>query len=535
MNNPEPSLPDQDLYRLLVQEVKDYAIFMLDPNGIVMTWNTGAQRLKGYTAAEVIGQNFSIFYTEEDRTGDKPTRELIVAARDGRVEDEGWRIRKDGSRFWANVVISAIHDDSGVLRGFCKVTRDMTKERNTELELREAHANMEKHVAERTAELSDVNRELEHANRTRDEFLATLSHELRTPLTAIVGWVHMLRAGGLKDQQVKHALEVINRNLDAQTQLIDDLLNISRIILGKLKIEPQLVFPAPVVEEALESVKPSIEAKQLRLEIDVDETLGPIRLDPVRFRQIVWNLLSNAVKFTPREGAVRVTLKRIEGHAVFSVSDTGEGIAPEFLPYVFDRFRQADSSRSRKHGGLGLGLSIVRHLVELHGGSVSVESAGTGLGCTFSINFPIPVFTGEGTAERVGKSMAPARSLTGVRVLVLEDEIDTREMIGQALTKAGAVVKEAANAEEALDVLEKNKVDILISDIGMPDLDGYAFLRIVRKATKDFRKIPAIALTGYASEEDRLNALQAGFDAHIVKPVELTELLRTIAALNQRV
>src|SRR5215831_19896411 len=295
MKNPVPRLPDSDLYRLLVQEVKDYAIFMLDTAGFILTWNVGASRLKGYQATEIIGRHFSVFYSKEDVDARKPDRELAIAAKEGRVEDEGWRYRKDGTRFWANVVITAVHDQSGDLVGFAKVTRDMTERRNTQEALKKAASDLETRIVQRTAEL-------EEANRTKDEFLATLSHELRTPLTAIVGWVQMLRAGSLSQPQVAHALDVINRNLNTQTQLIDDLLNISRIVSGKLKIEPRLADPIPVISEALESVKLSIEAKHLRLELDLDQTIGLLRIDPTRFQQIVWNLLSNAVKFTPRDG-----------------------------------------------------------------------------------------------------------------------------------------------------------------------------------------------------------------------------------------
>jgi PAS domain S-box-containing protein len=528
-----PRQADLESYKLLIQEVKDYAIFMLDVDGTILTWNIGAERLKGYKPQEIIGQHFSRFYSQHDIDSGKPDNELKIAASEGRVEDEGWRLRKDGTRFWANVVITALRDSTGVLRGFAKVTRDMTNRMRAEQELRDARNELERRVMERTLALQKINQDLESADRMKDEFLATLSHELRTPLTAIVGWVQMLRGGNLTEAQSLRALEVIDRNLTVQTQLIDDLLNISRIISGKLKVEPQLVYPTPLVEETIESVRPSIDAKQLHLEIDMDIGLGPLRLDVARFQQIVWNLLTNAVKFTPREGFIRVSLGRVSSQAVLTVGDSGEGIAVDFLPFVFDRFSQADSSRSRKHGGLGLGLSIVRHLVELHGGTVGVESQGPGMGTTFSVTLPIPgvaQFRAISNLKENGK----LANLEGLRVLVLEDEVDTREMVVAALQSSGAVVKEAKNVGEALRLLEGMKLDVVVSDIGMPDVDGYAFMRTVRKTNKTFKRIPAVALTAYAGEEHRQASIDAGFDAHISKPVALPELIRTVAALRKR-
>ena len=534
-----PKAPDLETYRLLVQEVKEYAIFMLDPNGIILTWNAGAQRLKGWSAGEIIGRHFSTFYSQEDIAGRKPERVLETAIAVGRVEDEGWRLRKDGSRFWANVVITALRDSSGKLQGFGKVTRDMTERRRNEEELRhtaerlkQMRDDLEIRVASRTAELSQTIRDLEQANRIKDEFLATLSHELRTPLTAIVGWVQMLRTGALSEDKTSKAMEVIDRNLTLQMKLIDDLLNISRIVSGKLKLEMQLANPAAIVQDALESVRPSIIAKELHLDVSFDEMLGPLRLDPARFQQIVWNLLSNAVKFTPRRGAIRLVMERRNSEAVLKVSDTGEGIEPDFIPFVFDRFRQADSSRSRKHGGLGLGLSIVRHLVELHGGSVSVESPGKGQGSTFAVHLPIPAISQPSRA--CSESKPAASSLAGIRVLVIEDEADTREMVVQALENNGAIVQEAETARRALDLLEEHPMDVIVSDIGMPDIDGLEFLRVLRQRDAGFQTIPAVALTAYATDDDRAATLKAGFNAHLAKPISLSELIQTVADLHHR-
>src|SRR3989475_5256215 len=460
-----PRQPEYDAYRLLVQEVKGYAIFLLDTKGRILSWNSGAQRLKGYTQKEIIGQHFSIFYSKDDLANKKPQRELEKALTEGRVEDEGWRLRKDGTRFWANVVITALHDEKGKLRGFAKITRDLTERQKTEELLREQTDVLERRVNERTAEL-------EQANRMKDEFIATLSHELRTPITSITGWVQMLEAGELTREQQAKAFEVIDRNLAAQAQLIDDLLNVSAIVAGKMRLAMQLVYPAPLIAQAIESLLPTVEAKRLKLTRDLDAGLGPLRIDPVRFHQVIWNLLTNALKFTPKKGHIHVSLKRINSHALLQVSDSGEGIDSEFLPYIFDRFRQADASRSRKHGGLGVGLTIAKYLVELHGGTIYAESEGVGKGSTFNVTLPIPAVSVRPASGR--KHAAQHKSaLKGARILLIEDEEDTREMIAEALKQRGAKPVQASSARKAFDLLKQEPYDLVISDIGMPDIDGY--------------------------------------------------------------
>jgi PAS domain S-box-containing protein len=522
MGKPSPVV-DYDAYRLLVQEVKDYAIFLLDPKGTILTWNAGAQRLKGYKPEEIIGKHFSILYGKEDKANRKPQRELETATVEGRVEDEGWRIRKDGTRFWANVVITALHDEKGTLRGFAKVTRDMTEKRKAEEALREQAALLEIRVQERTAEL-------DRANRLKDEFITTLSHELRTPITSIIGWIQMMQEGGLTPDQERKALDVIGRNLTAQTQLIDDLLNVSRIVAGKLAIDMQPVYPAALVEDAIDSIVPTAKAKSLKVTKDLDGNLGPVQIDPERFHQIIWNLLANALKFTGKNGHIHVSLKRIDSNAVLRISDSGEGIDPEFLPYVFDRFRQADASRSRKHGGLGVGLTIVKYLAELHGGTVSAESAGIGKGSTFSISLPIPVLTSNIRAGIEEKTHARV-GLKDCRILIVEDETDMREMLAHALTQRGAKTLQAHSAKQALALLQREKLDLIISDIGMPEVDGYTFMRKVRSLKSSVGKVPAIALTAYAGEEDRKLSAEAGFNSHIPKPITLVDLIRVISKL----
>ena len=344
----------------------------------------GQKTSRAISADEIIGKHFSIFYPEEDLQRDKPGYELKVAAEVGRFEDEGWRLRKDGTRFWANVIITALRDKDGTLRGFGKVTRDLTER---------------KHAEEQRLQLAReqvARAEAEAANRAKDEFLATISHELRTPLNAILGWGRMMRNSKLDEASFARGLDTIERNAKLQAQLIDDLLDVSRIISGKVRLTVMPVELSPVIEAAIDSIRPAADAKNIRLQVTLDTNTGLVSGDPDRLQQVVWNLLSNAVKFTEKGGRVQVRLERINSHVEVTVSDTGKGISPEFLPYVFDRFRQADSSITRLHGGLGLGLAIVRHLMELHGGSVQAQSLGEGQGATFSLQLPVIIAHGSG-------------------------------------------------------------------------------------------------------------------------------------------
>jgi PAS domain S-box-containing protein len=520
-----------DPFRLMVESVKDYAIFMLDQQGYISTWNLGAENIKGYKADEIIGKHFSIFYPEEDLKWDKPGYELKVATEVGRFEDEGWRIRKDGTRFWANVIITALRDKDGVLRGFGKVTRDLTERKNAE----EQRLQLAREQVARS--------EAEAASRAKDEFLATISHELRTPLNAILGWGRMLRNVKLNEEHFTRGLDTIERNAKLQAQLIDDLLDVSRIISGKLRLTVMPVELAPVIEAAVDSIRPAADAKNIRIQVLLDLNAGLISGDSDRLQQVVWNLLSNAVKFTEKGGRIQVTLQRVDSHVEITVSDTGRGISAEFLPYVFDRFRQADSSITRKHGGLGLGLAIVRHLVELHGGSVQAQSPGEGQGATFTVQLPIIVAHGAGRFALDANEMSPSGvrdqrafdsspSLEGVNILIVDDEADARGLLTVILEQRKAQVTAVASPTEAYETLEWLRPDLIISDIGMPGEDGYSFIRNVR--VKEARERqgwrPAIALTAHARVEDRLRALSAGYQAHVAKPVEPAELVAVIAS-----
>ena len=830
-------------YHHLVDSVIDYAIFLLDAEGHVATWNAGARRFKGYEADEIIGRHFSVFYTPEDRAAGKPQRMIETAIRDGRVEDEGWRVRKDGSLFWADVVITALKDDDGKITGFAKVTRDLTARKDAEelqrrlaaeraarqiaedaeLQLRESQdqyralskrlevilegiadgitvedrggrlvyangraaemsgfnspsemlaadpeqtasrfelmladgrkatvedlpsrrvlagelsASVVLHVkergkrraswvhlrsravvddrgrpelavniwhdvtSERKTELADsylaeatvalgasldraqmlksfaavlvpglgdwcsiyllegeelvavttahwdvtkkplvddyqrrfppdpahagatwhtirtgtphvVNeitdealrvstqdpealallrdlgiraslvvpirvrgkvtgaialvssqherrydaadvalvdelgrragialenarlyadaqaavRLAEEASRAKDEFLATVSHELRTPLNAIVGWATLLRQR-TQDPSMEHPLDVIDRNARSQARIIDDILDVSRVITGRLRIDPKPIDLVKVVKEAIDVVRPSIDAKKVELVVDVDLPSLPMVGDADRLQQVVWNLLVNAVRFTDRGRSITVRVRRQDSTATITVVDTGRGIDPGFLPHVFERFRQADGSTTRRVGGLGLGLSLVRHIVELHGGHVTASSAGLGEGATFTVTFPIravarPEADAPVSPPRVESPVAPGASLDRVRVLVVDDEPDARDLISTVLREHGAIVETAASVAEAFEIFKTWRPHALVSDIGIPEEDGFSLIRRIRALSDaEGGRTPAIALTAFARVEDRARAIEAGYNVHVPKPVD---------------
>lgn len=384
--------------------------------------------------------------------------------------------------------------------------------------------------------------EADAANGIKDEFLALLSHELRTPLTAILGWSQMLADGNLDGPATKRALEIIVRNARAQNQLIDDLLDISRIITGKLRLDVRPVELATIIETVVDDMRPATEAKSIRLQTALDSRTGAISGDPDRLQQIIWNLLTNAVKFTPTGGRVQVRLERIASHVEMTVRDTGQGIDPEFLPHVFDRFRQSDSSSARRHGGLGLGLSIVRQLVELHGGTVTATSPGAGEGTTIKVSLPLMSVHQEPSDVETSRPLIGNNALTDrqpslddVRVLVVDDEPDARELVASVLTGRGAEVISVGSTVEALAEIERQRFDVLVSDIGMPEMDGYSLISKIRQLPSERGgRIPAAALTAYAGVEDRRRALSAGYQTHIPKPVESAELTTVVANLAER-
>ncbi len=386
-------------------------------------------------------------------------------------------------------------------------------------------------------------REAQEANRMKDEFLATLSHELRTPLNAIVGWAHVLRGGPLDKAVVARAVDTIDRNARTQTQLISDILDVSRIVTGKLRLSVGPVELPAVVESSLEAARPAAAAKEIRIEAEIDPLAGPVSGDSDRLQQVVGNLLANAIKFTPKGGRVKMRLTRLESAVEIVVEDSGVGIAPEYLPRLFERFRHPDASTTRPHGGIGLGLAIVRHLVELHGGSVEATSEGRGRGASFRVRLPLLGMRGSVLGSRPG--VADARSargragelpsLDGVRVLVVDDEKDARDVIVAILEQRGARTFEAASVEEALLRLDEERPDVLVSDIGLPEEDGYSLMRRIRALPRERGGgIPAAALTAYARTEDRMQALLAGFQIHVPKPVQPAELIAVVSSLAAR-
>jgi PAS domain S-box-containing protein len=529
----------EERFRLLIEGVADYAIFMLDPNGRVSTWNMGAERIKGYAANEIIGQHFSIFYPQEAKDSGWPDHELRVAAEKGKFVDTGWRLRKDGTTFWANVTITALRDDAGQLLGFAKLTRDLTLAKRAEA-METANQQREEMLdAERNARMA-----AQRATRLKDEFLATLSHELRTPLSAILGWTQLLlrpdASRGPEEQ--KRAIEIIDRNARAQVRLIDDLLDLSRVMTGKLRLDLHQVSLGSIVEAAVDSARPSADVKGIRLKAILSSNQDIVSADSARLQQVVWNLLTNAIKFTPKGGQIQVLLQRVNSHLELSVSDTGVGIPANYLPHVFDRFSQKDSSTTRAFGGLGLGLAICKQLVELHGGSIRAASLGEGRGATFSVQLPLSIAQLNDqsgprihpTAETQSGEMMSLPSLEGVHVFVVDDEPDARELLRAVLENQGGKVTSFTAAEDALAALKTTKPSVLVCDIGMPKMDGYQLIRTLRAEESRRERIPALALTAFARAEDRKRSLVAGYQAHLAKPFDVGELILVVADLVGR-
>jgi signal transduction histidine kinase len=393
------------------------------------------------------------------------------------------------------------------------------------------------HTAALALDNARLYREAQRVNRVKDEFLATLSHELRTPLNAILGWARLLRLGKLDEAAVARALETVERNASAQAQLIDDLLDVSRIISGKFQVEARVVDVPMVTEAALDAVRLAAEAKGIDLTAIIDP-VPQVSGDPTRLQQVVWNLLSNAIKFTAKGGRVEVKVATVDSHVEIAVCDDGEGIRADFLPYVFDRFRQADGTTTRAHAGLGLGLAIVRHLVELHGGSVRAHSDGVGKGALFSVRLPVAAVRSKGddavpTSMRHGGADA-VLPLAGLRVVVVDDEVDARDLVATVLSEGGANVIAVGSVAEAIQAVERHRPDVLVSDIGMPCEDGYSLIRRIRAMEKTVGRIPAAALTAYATVQDRTRALFAGYTSHLPKPIDPAELTAVVANLAGR-
>ena len=523
-----------EIFQLLVSNVRDYAIFMLDPEGNIATWNAGAQRIKQYKPEEIIGRHFSTFYGEEDVRNGKPERELEIAREKGSVEDYGWRIRKDGTRFWANVVITAVYDSHGELRGFAKVTRDITERKEAEetqkalLEQREARLQAEDE--RRRAEASY--RVAQEANRAKDEFLMTLSHELRTPMTAILGWSRMLPSMQTSDPLFREAVLSIATSAQLQARLIDDILDVSRIVSGKLRLAPETLDVARLVMNAVDAVAATADAKQITIKTSLSPSLGTVVADATRIQQVIWNLLSNAVKFTPRKGTVELSALRTASHVQIAVRDNGEGIDPRFLPHIFEPFRQAESPETRVHGGLGLGLSIVRYIAEAHGGTVAAESEGRGKGASFTVTLPVLAVGSNSDAihNTMGDTFMHRDRLRGVEIVLVDDEPESRKMVGAVLRAAGANVLQTDSASAALEAVDRRQPSLVITDIAMPEMDGYTLTRTLR-ARAYGSSLKIIALSAFPASHDQ----KSGFDAYLSKPIDPFRLVDEVARIALRV
>ncbi|MHC5737564.1 hybrid sensor histidine kinase/response regulator [Nostoc sp.] len=662
--------------RLMIESAREYAILTLDLDNRFTSWNSGAERLLGYSEVEIFGQSGRIIFTPEDNEQGKSEQELHIAQTEGQAENRRWHVRKDGSRFWGTGFVMPLRDETDGMQGFIKIMRDETGKRQAEerfqalydttsdllateqpltlmnnlfrnlstqlqldyyynymveekddrpmLHLRnyggisEATAQaiewlefgeylcgivaqeqqqiilnqdqLSNHPSkqlshipgitayagqplivqgrllgglsfasrrrtdftpdeasllqsvcdqmaialERTNLLNSIQlqaEQLQRANQIKDEFLAVLSHELRSPLNPILGWAKLLQKGNLNPERTTTGLKIIERNAQLQAQLINDLLDISRILQGKLSLNQMPVDLGATIAAALETVHLAAVAKSLQIETTFSPTARTVIGDAGRLQQVVWNLLSNAVKFTPEGGQIMVALTHTDTHAQIQVTDTGIGINPDFLPYVFEHFRQEDAATTRKFGGLGLGLAIARQIVEMHGGTIAAQSPGDEQGATFTVQIPLaPRFIERPSTELSSDSIG---DLTNISILVVDDETDSREYIAFVLEQAGAIVTSVASGIEALQAIKQSTPNLIVSDIGMPDMDGYMLLQQIR-AQLPASQVPAIALTAYAGEFDRTQALQAGFQQHLAKPIEPAEIVTTVARLCRR-
>ena len=533
---------ESDWLRVTLSSIGD-AVITTDVEGRVTFMNPVAESLTGWGQAEAMGRSlpdiFQILNEESRQPVENPAVRTLSAGAIVGMATHTLLIAKDGTECPIDDSAAPIRNEQGEVVGTVLVFRDISERQRMEQE-------RERLLAAAQA----AQKEAEQANRLKDEFLATASHELRTPLTAVVGWSRMLRTGKLDAENSARALESIERNATLQTKLIDDLLDVSRIITGKLTLDRRPLEIAHVVSDAVNTVRPAADAKNIAIETSFDAEAEPVLGDANRLQQVVWNLLSNAVKFTPKNGRIEVALQRVNSEVQVSVGDSGEGISSEFLPYVFDRFSQGDGKSTRSHTGLGLGLAIVRQLVELHGGTVKAHSDGPGRGATFEMRLPVlsinlvpgsksalSASTLTGARVTDGLSIECQPRLDGVRVLVVDDDLDTRQMLKAVLSECHADVITAGSAAEAIKEIEQQKPDVLVSDLGMPEQDGYDLIEQVRKteSADNAARVPALALTAYAKAEDRVRALAGGYQVHLAKPVEPAEFVLVVANLAGRV
>ena len=504
-----------ELFPLLVESVLDYAIFVLDPRGHVATWNRGAQRIKGYRAEEIIGRHFSAFYPPEEVASGKPAYELAVASEEGRFEDEGWRVRSDGTRFWANVVITALRDATGTLRGFAKVTRDLTIRREAE-EMARRLAAEEAASAERRR----VEHALRDADRRKDEFLAVLSHELRNPLASI------RNAYGVLDrepdgEQAARARDVIGRQVQQLTRLVDDLLDVTRISRGKIQLLKERIDLGATVWKTVEDHRALLASRDLSVAIRGPQRPVHVDGDAARLSQVVGNLLQNAAKFTDPGGHVVVSVDRDGPQAVLRVTDDGCGITPDVIGVLFQPFMQADRTLERSRGGLGLGLALVKGIVELHGGTVRAQSEGEGRGTEVTVT--LPAAPGPGRAASTAAAQAGPRR----RILIVDDNEDAALTLRDLLELYGHEAHTALDGQSGLEAAGRLAPDVVLCDLGLPGIDGYEVARRLRAAGAT---ATLVAITGYATPADAERARRAGFDHHLSKPPDLEKLRQILLA-----
>jgi PAS domain S-box-containing protein len=495
-------------FHILVDSVEEYAIYLLDANGTVISWNTGAEKIKGFSTEEIIGKNFASFYTADDVAAGKPQRNLREASRRGYIRDQGLRVRKDGSTFEADVIITALRDETGEIRGFSKVTRDITDQ------IRSREYEAEKIAAQK-------------ASKAKDDFLAALSHELRTPLTPALAAATYLQDNADKlPPEFVEDIEIIKRNVQLQARLIDDLLDLTRIARGKLHLELEDCNAHTIIKNALETAQSAIAAKQLNVSTDLKAKEFHILADCIRLQQVFWNLINNAVKFTPQGGQITIrTSNDRAGRFHFEITDTGIGIEPQRLASLFQPFEQADPSVTRQFGGLGLGLAISKRLVDLHHGKIEAESRGRSCGATFTVTLDaVP----DGAAANGLNHRLGGKTSRPLRILLVEDHQDTRRTLSRLLTHFGHNVVTAENVECAIHLIGDDNIDAVLCDIGLPDGSGYE----VAAQARAKGQIKTIALTGFGTEQDVQRSKEAGFDFHLVKPINFQELQSVLEQSN---
>ncbi|WP_257993548.1 PAS domain-containing hybrid sensor histidine kinase/response regulator [Cupriavidus pauculus] len=488
----------EETFRLLVDSVKDYAIFMLDPTGHVMSWNAGASYIKGYRRDEIIGQHFSVFYPPDDVAADKPGRELVIAREMGRVEDEGWRVRKDGSLFWANVTITAVYDETRALRGFAKVTRDMSERKRLE--------------------------ELEQSERRMNEFLATLSHELRNPLAPIRNALTVMQMRPEDPQAMQKSVGLVERQMSHLTRLVDDLLDVGRIAAGKIELRLEPLDTRDIIALGIEAADPALAAKSQTVTVTTDTMPLPLHADRTRLSQVMQNLLLNASKFSSPGAQIAISASVRHRTQVIQVIDHGRGIARESLESIFNLFAQEDRPGSTAQGGLGIGLSLCRSLVEMHGGSIAATSEGPGLGATFTVQLPLAA-TADTPSSSGGTRHGDGHER---RVLLVDDNRDAADSMSILLEMSGHQVTIAYDGMEAIHAAARVRPDVALIDLAMPGMDGFAVIHALR-GMPALSGTRYVALTGFGQASDREQTAAAGFNVHLVKPVELDVLLKVIA------